>query len=254
MSLEGYNGQKASFSLAKGRIDIRQVGHALLYLKKHDEYYLITLPSLHIEGLWSGAPFVELNKHTFITSSSGFTSKIDYSGRGWLSGKKNSFTAVMYPDGKEKDTLYTVEGQWTGEFDVKDGKTKKTVDHWVAKENPTSKFLVAPLDQQDPLESRRAWRKVADAQIKSDMNTLSNEKSLIENSQRDLRKKEKAEGAVWKRIFFSNSDKDQVFEKLGSKISEPLEADKTDGVWRFDVAKAKEAKSPYRPGTMPEGI
>ena len=254
ISLQGYNGQKASFSLAKGRIDIKQVGHAILLIDKFNEEYLITLPALHIEGLWGGAPFVELNKHTYITSSSGYTAKIDYSGRGWLSGKKNTFSATLYPDGKEKDVLYTIDGQWTGEFTMKDAKSKKTVDTWVAKNNPTSKFSVAPVDKQDPMESRRAWRKVADAQTKGDMNTLSNEKSLIENSQRDLRKKESADGKKWENIFFTNLNSDTLFEKLGGKLGEPLEADKTDGVWRFDVAKAKDAKSPYRPGVMPEGI
>ena len=105
--LQGYNGQKASFSR---RIDIKQVGHALLHLKEHNEYYLITLPSLHIEGLITGSPFVELDKSTFIQSSTGYTSKIDYSGRGWMSGKKNSVIAHMYLEGKPSEALYTVDG------------------------------------------------------------------------------------------------------------------------------------------------
>ena len=196
---------------------------------------------------------MELNKYTTITSSSGFTSRIDYSGKGWLSGKKNSFVATMHRDGKEKETLYTIEGQWTGEFVIKDSH-KQTVDTWRAKDHPTSTFVIAPVDQQDPLESRRAWRKVADAQSKGDMTTLSNEKSLIEESQRGLRKKEQEEGKPWERVFFTKTNKDPLCEKLANKISEPIEADKTDGIWRFDEEKAQSAKSPYRPNTMPEGI
>lgn len=239
--------------MTKGRIDIKQVGHALLHIDNYNEDYLITLPSLHIEGLWGGAPFVELNGNTFITSSLGYTSKVDYSGRGWLSGKKNSFSAVMYPVGKPKEELYRVDGQWTGEFSIKDSK-KNTVDSWNAKNNPTAKFLVAPIEQQDPLESRRAWRKVAEAQTKNDMNTLSAEKSMIENSQREVRKKEKAEGKEWQRVFFQRLDKDELFDKLAAKIGETADADKTGGVWRYDPSKAQEAKPPYRPGIMPEGI
>ena len=253
ISLQGYNGQRASFSLSKGRIDIKQIGHALLHIDKYNEDYLITLPALHIEGLWGGAPFVELNGNTFITSSSGFTSKIDYSGRGWLSGKKNSFAATMYPDSKPKDVSYTIDGQWTGEFTIKDSK-KQSVGIWSAKDNPTGKFVIASIDQQDPLESRRAWRKVADAQSKGDMNTLSNEKSLIENSQREQRKKEKAEGRDWQRVFFQRLEKDELFAKLAKKIDVPAESEKTAGIWRYDPAKAQEAKPPYRPGIMPEGI
>ncbi|KAF2006829.1 Oxysterol-binding protein, partial [Amniculicola lignicola CBS 123094] len=126
--LSGYNAQKASFSRT---INVKQIGHAILHIDAYNEDYLITLPSLHIEGLIMGAPYVELNRCSYITSSSGYTAKIDYSGKGWVSGKKNTFSAVLYPsDGKEKDAIYTVDGQWTDAFSIKDPKTKKIVDEY----------------------------------------------------------------------------------------------------------------------------
>ena len=90
----------------------------------YNETYLITLPNLHIEGLVFGSPFVELNDKTYITSSSGYTAKIDYSGKGWISGSKNSFTATLYPTGKERDVLYTVKGRWTKSFEIFEGSKK----------------------------------------------------------------------------------------------------------------------------------
>lgn len=42
---------------------VKQVGHGLLRLKLasgETETYLITLPKLVIEGLWFGAPYIEL--------------------------------------------------------------------------------------------------------------------------------------------------------------------------------------------------
>merc|ERR1712046_460203 len=116
--LEGYNGQKCTFSRT---INIKQIGHAIFSIPAYDETYLITLPNLHIEGLIFGSPFVELNDKTYITSSSGYTAKIDYSGKGWLSGKKNSFTAVMYPTGKEREILYSITSQWTKSFEIREG-------------------------------------------------------------------------------------------------------------------------------------
>ncbi len=219
-------------------------------LDRYQETYLITLPSLHIEGLISGSPFVELNKTTFIQSSSGYTAKVDYSGRGWLSGKKNSFSASLYPEGHEKDPIYTVEGQWTGEFTIRDQKSKSVIDTWNGKTAKRTSLILAPLESQDELESRRAWKKVADAQAKGDMNVTSHEKTIIENRQRELRKKEQAEGREWERIFFTRVSSHTDFDKLGHKIGEHIEADKTNGVWRFDERKAKEARPPYRPGTM----
>lgn len=247
--LQGYNAQKASVGR---RIDVKQIGHALLHLEKYNEDYLITLPSLHIEGLFVGSPYVELNGATYIQSSSGYTSKIDYSGKGWISGKKNSFTASMATDSKPKEPLISVEGQWTGDFSFKDARTKQGLDSWSHAAIKTTPLKVAPVDQQDALESRRAWRKVAEAIGKGDIGTTSSEKTVIETSQRDLRKKETAAGKPWERIFFTRHDGDATFEKLAGKIGETLEADRTGGVWRFDADKAAAAKSPYRPGTMPE--
>lgn len=120
--LQGYNAQKASF---KTTINVKQVGHAMYYIDEFDESYLITLPPLHIEGLVVGSPYVELNSATYIQSSSGYTCKIEYSGRGWVSGKSNSFTATLYPEDKKKEPIYTAEGQWTGKWSIKDAKTKQ---------------------------------------------------------------------------------------------------------------------------------
>lgn len=249
MSLQGYNGQKASFSRT---ITVKQIGHAILHIDKYDEDHLITLPSLHIEGLWNGSPFVELDGKAFIHSTSGYTSKVDFSGRGWFSGKKNTFAAKVYEDGKDSDVLYTADGHWTGQFEFKDGKGKKTVDSWDSGKEKTTKFSIADLDKQDPLESRRAWKKVADALNKGDNNTASQEKSRIENSQRELRKKEQAENREWERIFFTRTEADKKLSELCSKVGINVDADKTNGVWRFDGQKAKEAKSPYREGVMPQ--
>jgi oxysterol-binding protein-related protein 9/10/11 len=67
--LEGYNAQKATFVRT---INIRQIGHAVLTVPVEGgppDKYLITLPALHIEGLYLGAPFIELEGSTYITSS-----------------------------------------------------------------------------------------------------------------------------------------------------------------------------------------
>lgn len=233
--LEGYNAQKASFSRT---IHVKQIGHALFSIPAFNETYLITLPNIHIEGLIFGSPFVELNDKTYITSSSGFTAKIDYSGKGWVSGKKNSFTATLYPTGKEKDILYTVNGQWNKSFEIVEGKKGHIVDSYNAEATPTTPLQVAPLEHQDPLESHRAWAKVAEGIATGNMDLVGAEKTKIEESQRELRRQEKAEGRVWQRRYFTAVENDPVLAKLGSIVGTNGDADKTGGVWRFDEAKA----------------
>ena len=208
----------------------------------YNETYLITLPSLHIEGLIYGNPFVELNKCTYISSSSGYVAKIDYSGKGWVSGKKNSFVATLYPANNEKEILYTIDGQWTDSFTIREGSKKHgaAIDSYSAKTSKITPLTVAPIEQQDPMESWKAWRTTKAAILKGDMDTTSTEKSKIENSQRELRRKEQAEGREWQRRYFSRLPAaDAAFDTLSKPIGEKIELEKTGGVWRFDPEKYK---------------
>ncbi|KAK1246076.1 hypothetical protein MKX07_005145 [Trichoderma sp. CBMAI-0711] len=254
IQLEGYNAQKATF---KSTIIVKQIGHAVLTVPvkgngddddKKLERYLITLPSLHIEGLIFGAPFVELDGSSLITSSSGYTAKIDYSGKGWLSGKKNTVVATLYPTDNEKEVLYNVTGQWTKEFEIYQGPAKKNskatlVATYDAAATKQTELAVAPLDKQHPLESRRAWSKVADAIQRGDMDSVSAEKTKIEQAQRNLRTKESAEGQPWERRYFNAVAEDETLALLGKAAGVPLDGDrdKTGGLWRFDAEKAAKA-------------
>lgn len=92
---------------------------------------------------------------------------------------------------------------------------------------------------------------MADAVSRGDMNVTSAEKTLIENSQRELRKREAAEGQEWNRVFFERTNSHDVTSRLAAKISDPLETDKTNGVWVFSPEKAKAARRPFRAGVMP---
>ncbi|ETI26105.1 hypothetical protein G647_02882 [Cladophialophora carrionii CBS 160.54] len=261
--LQGYNGQKASFSRT---IHVKQIGHALLTLhppdSDHAETYLITLPALHIESLIYGAPFVELGKFIHIISSTGYVAKIDFSGKGWLSGTKNSFTASLWKEGEgsEKSPLYTAVGQWSDSFTIKEGDAKrgKEVLTFKPSDIKLSRLNVAPIEEQDVVESRRAWSKVAQSIEKGDMDAVAHYKSRIENAQRSLRKKEQEEKRDWDRVFFSQADPndklEQVFESLvkvagsfGINSWEGVAPDKTAGVWRYDEQKAAKARKPFHP-------
>ncbi|KAJ5674176.1 hypothetical protein N7462_009615 [Penicillium macrosclerotiorum] len=252
VELQGYNAQKASFS---STIQVKQIGHAQYTLtppgSSEKERYLITLPNLHIEGLIYGTPYVELEKSTKIASSSGYVAKIDYSGKGWLSGKKNTFTASLFKASEgEKKPLYTIDGQWSDTFNIKDARTKQVVDTWSTKENATTPLTLAPVEQQDLYESRRAWADVAANIQKGDMDAVSAYKSRIENAQRDLRRAEKSEDREWERRFFNcidEADDEPEFQHLASSLglAGNLEGDKTGGIWRFDATRAAGAQPPY---------
>lgn len=264
IQLQGYNAQKASFSRT---IHVKQIGHALLTFtppgSQSPEQYIISLPALHIENLIYGAPFVELGKYTHIASSSGLVAKMDFAGKGWMSGKKNSFTASVWnasgsshgPGHSEKDPIYTAEGQWSEAFDLKEGSGKKAtlISSFKPSDIKLSRLNVAPIEEQSPLESRKAWSQVSKAIEKGDMDATSHYKSRIEVAQRNLRAREQKEGRQWERVFFKNVSPDEPSEakiqeliKLCTSLGwEGLAPEKTAGIWRYDPARAQKAERPF---------
>lgn len=222
MLLQGYNGQRVTFT---STFHIRQIGHAVLTLtppateadpRPAPESYLFTLPMMHVESLIYGTPFLEIDKSSYIASSSGLIARIDYSGKGWLSGKRNSFNAILYRNNDPAKTpLFSAHGQWSGAFKMCDHTGSGTFENSASDDNdpsaehiniralpPPTPLVIPPLEYQDRFESRRAWRHVASALTNGDMGATSRAKSRIENAQRQLRRLEAENGETWHRRFF----------------------------------------------------
>lgn len=155
----------------------------------------------------------------------------------------------MYPTGKEKTILYTVSGQWTKSFDIYEGSHAKgtPIETYDADAQPVTPLTVAPVEQQDPLESHRAWAKVAEGIAVGNMDIVGTEKSKIENEQRALRLEEQSEGRTWERRYFTKKESDGILDTLGPHVHLLPEADKTGGIWRFDPVKAERVKAATAP-------
>ncbi|KAG0673735.1 Oxysterol binding protein [Pichia californica] len=210
--LEGYNGVRASMSSTA--LNVKQFGHALLEFRNLNENYLITLPPLHIEGILAFSPFVELEQKSIIQSSAGYYTIIEYTGRGYFSGKKNSFKARIFKnfnDSKKKENaLYTISGQWSEKSTISKGSStpssSKDEIFFDALNNKPQHLTVKSIDDQHPLESRKAWLNVANAIRIGDYDLIHSEKSKLENNQRDLRKIEEKNNSKWSRRWFDEID------------------------------------------------
>lgn len=210
--LQGYNGIRSSFSTTS--INVKQYGHALLNYQNLNEDYLVTLPPLHIEGLITASPFVELEGTSYIQASSGYIVVFEFSGRGYFSGKKNTFKARIYRDilssSNKENALVTISGQWSGKSYIAKGSTtpssKSDELFYDAQYKKPEELIVKPIDEQHELESRKAWSKVAEAIKKSDYDLIHVEKLKLENEQRDLRKKEQESNIKWETRWFDSID------------------------------------------------
>lgn len=210
ITLNGHSAQKTSFS--GGSIIVKQIGHAILTVdlpSGEKEEFLITLPRLRIDGLWYGSPYIELTESSYIQSSSGWLSTIEYKGKGYFSGKSHTFKAVLSPPGSN-NAARTFEGLWhQTSKDIVTGAPFTDVT------TPKEEVTVGPLESQDEWESRRLWMHVAKGIRDGDFETASREKSKIENEQRQRRRDEQAAGTQWELKHFEYLESDPVYERLG---------------------------------------
>ncbi|CEL59175.1 Protein KES1 OS=Ustilago maydis (strain 521 / FGSC 9021) GN=KES1 PE=3 SV=1 [Rhizoctonia solani AG-1 IB] len=210
LALQGHNAQKTTFS--SGAIIVRQVGHATLTLKLPSgstEKYLITLPKLRIDGIWYGSPYIELTDTSYIASSTGYVSTIKYEGKGYFSGKAHSFKATLA--GPDSSIIDTYEGQWDTQSHAKSNKNVAFTDV----SGPKEEVSVGSLEEMSEWETRKLWKVVAKGIREGDFAAASEDKTRIENEQRQRRKDEATAGTPWQLKHFVHVDSDEDYEKLG---------------------------------------
>lgn len=255
VSAEGYACQEISFN---GSVNVKQIGYAIIHLEKFKEDYLIPLPDVKIKGILTGTTYPELQGQYHITSSSGYVSEIDFSGKGLLTGEKHHVHARLFkkePKGDKKHPLFTISGQWTDELVVHCGDEKGDVIEKInVRSLEASPMQVKPLESQDPWESRKAWSGVIAALNAGDMKATVKEKSIVEGAQRNMRKMEKHNGVQWKPLFFTklHTTRDPLVEDLAA---EPLEEglfSTRSGMWKLDREKwNKGIQKPYHGDMKP---
>lgn len=250
---EGFTRQEITFS---GSVNIQQIGHASLHLSQHDETYLIPLPNVKVKGILTGTPYPELGGTYHIPCTNGYISSITFSEKGLFSAsdKKHSFDAKLYKEGDEDHPIFTITGNWDSEFtihDVKDDKDIEVFNIVTAKSTP---LTTDSLDEQDPWETRLAWKEVRQALQRGDMQGTSDAKNVLEKGQREMRTQEGGnDGESWPRLFFSDAGKDPVASELASKIGQEIKSQDTCGIWKFNLdAWQKGIAKPYHGDLRPD--
>ncbi|KAK6081520.1 oxysterol binding protein [Seiridium cupressi] len=237
ISSAGYVAQETTFSPTNGVV-VKQVGHAIIRDETHGESHLMTLPVMAIKGLVSGSPYPELQGTCYISSSSGYLSTIDFSGKKALGfGTKNCVTAELINLRQGGKVLYEATGQWNGKLSIKDRINGTKSEAFDVDSVPHTELTVKPIEDQSPWESRRAWKGVLKGIENGDMQIINDVKGRIENAQRDVREAEEKAGVDWHRVFFRKSNTHEEFDVLARGIPDPeakkLNQDRTAGVWRF---------------------
>lgn len=200
--ISGSSGQHTKFTGTA--IKVEQTGRIFVYLPKLDEEYVITLPELHVRGLLTGGPFVELTGEVVIIGTNGFGARLKFTPKPWFSGEYDTMEGLIADlRDRKQPPPFILRGKWSDRVDIiasESGKTSVLFDILQIKRDLLPE--VKPVSKQSSLESRRVWWSVTKALRRSNYTAANEAKSVIEEEQRTLRKERASTNQQWEPKLF----------------------------------------------------
>lgn len=238
-----------------GVVNIKQTGQCAVRIDRYDECYQIPVLDAKVVGFLSGRLYPELCGKYSIVSSSGYISEVEFSGKGFWTGVKNYFSARVYHrDSGPGGPLYNLSGQWSGRFQIRDCCKDATFEICDINSLKTVPISLPPEAEQDPWETRKAWKTVLEALAQGQMQKTVLEKSKIEDAQRAMRKDEATKEMKWRPTFFFKSYNDGIkLEDRTVSAGQKLKPARTDGAWKVDRQLARNPRRPFHGTLMPAG-
>lgn len=180
----------------------------------------LTQPNMYARGILFGKMKYELGDHSFIRCpETGLIADIDFKTKGYFGGTYNAIGGNIKNE-KTGETLFELSGMWSGEMVVKDirvfreesnlcyatlltytqtGHKEVLFNASHAKHTPP---IVRPIEEQDERESQRLWLKTVTAIKETNHTAATEEKSKVEDRQRDETAKRAEQGIEWQPKLF----------------------------------------------------
>ncbi|KAL7419055.1 hypothetical protein Q5752_005891 [Cryptotrichosporon argae] len=213
------------------------------------EEYQISHPEAQVNGILKGAYYGTISDQINITCRGGegktqLRAIVEYKDESWIGKPRFLLDGVIYrytpgedsekwtrakqvPDAK---IVAHIEGSWMKSirYRMKGSKEWKTLLN--LDELALIPKLVRPLDEQDAQESRRLWDPVTQSLLAKNWGEATKQKQAIEQRQRDIAAKRKADGEEHKSLFFE-ADYDDGRPRLTAEgrkaVEEEIERVKT---------------------------
>lgn len=176
--------------------------------RKHGERYWLTQPNMYARGILFGNMKYELGDHSVVRCPElGLTADVDFKTKGWVSGTYNAIGGTIKDD-RTGQVLFELSGLWSEEMFIKDLRNGHKDMFFDARKVKASKPRVRPLDEQGERESQRLWQKTAQAVKDRNHELATDEKTKVEDQQRDEAASRGAAGVDWQPRLFRRVDKD----------------------------------------------
>ncbi|KAL2258255.1 hypothetical protein VTK26DRAFT_8517 [Humicola hyalothermophila] len=161
------------------------------------ERYILTQPNMYARGILFGKMKYELGDHSFVRCpETGLTADIDFKTKGWVSGTYNAIGGTIKDD-NTGEILYELSGLWSEEMFIKNMRTGHKEMFFNALKAKPSPPICRPLEEQGERESRKLWAKTAQAVRERNHELATEEKTKIEDRQREEAAKRVNDGVEW---------------------------------------------------------
>ncbi|KAF2430461.1 hypothetical protein EJ08DRAFT_612544 [Tothia fuscella] len=179
-------------------------GIAVMRFLNTNERYFITQPNMYARGILFGKMKYELGDHAFLRCpETGLMADLEFKTKGYFGGTYNAIGGFIKDSHTDK-ALYELSGFWNGEMFIKNltastGKKELLFDATHAHETPPT---TRPLEEQGERESQRLWHPTVIAIKNKDHVAATDEKSKIEDMQREEASKRTEDGVEWRPRLF----------------------------------------------------
>jgi len=161
------------------------------------ERYTLTQPNMYARGILFGKMKYELGDHSFVRCPElDLSADIEFKTKGWVSGTYNAIGGTIKND-KTGEVLYELSGLWSEEMYIKDVKTGHKEMFFNALRQKHTPPRCRPIEEQEERESQRLWAKVVQAVKERDHVVATDEKTKVEDVQREEAAIRANDGVEW---------------------------------------------------------
>ncbi|KAI9166949.1 oxysterol-binding [Paramyrothecium foliicola] len=181
------------------------------------ERYILTQPNMYARGILFGKMKYELGDHSFVRCPElDLVADIDFKTKGWVGGTYNAIGGHV-KRASTGEILYELSGLWSEEMFIKDvttGHREMFFDAHTAKPSPP---MVRPIEDQEERESQRLWEKTARAVKERNHELATDEKTKIEDRQREEAAARAHDGVEWHPRLFRRVNPSQDVAEEGEE-------------------------------------
>jgi len=169
---------------------------------KKGEQYILTQPNMYARGILFGKMKYELGDHSFVRCPElDLAADVEFKVKGWVGGTYNAIGGVIKKE-STGEVLFELSGLWNEEMFIKDATTGHREMFFNARRSQPSQPQVRPISEQATRESQRLWEATANAVRERNHELATDEKTKIEDRQREEAAKRAQDGIQWQPRLF----------------------------------------------------